>query len=70
MNYSSKTVIAADYAQSKGLRDIDGRFINSFRQLNLLLKLLLPESLHFIANLFPSFVKLPKFMLALGTSKY
>ncbi len=70
MKYSSKVVIAEDYGQSRGLSDIDGRVVDSFRQVNFLLSRVLPSSLGFIANLIPNFVKIPKFVITLLTSKF
>lgn len=69
--YNSKVVIAADYAQSHGITDIDGRVIPSVRQINTLFKdFILPDKLKFIANFIPNFVKIPYFVLAISSSKF
>lgn len=70
MKYSSKIVIAAEYAANHSIRDIDGRQINSHRQINSAMKLVLPKSLHWTANLVPNFVKLPQFAFDLMGSKF
>jgi dehydrogenase/reductase SDR family protein 1 len=70
LKYTSKVVIAEDYAHSKGLRDIDGRVIDSFRQVNYWLHRILPDSLKFIANLVPNFIKIPTFVISIMTSKF
>lgn len=70
IDFTSKVVFAEDYAQTKGLRDIDGRVIDSYRQLNYILKAVLPNPLQFITYLIPNFVKVPKFVIALTTSKF
>lgn len=70
MNYTSKVVIAADYAQTKNVKDIDGRTIASHRQINSAMKLVLPKPLHFITKVVPDFVKLPQFAFDLMASKF
>lgn len=70
MSYSSKVVIAAEYAQSHGIKDIDNRVIASHRQINSAMKLVLPKQLHFAANCVPNFVKLPQFAFDLMASKF
>ena len=70
LKYTSRVVIAEDYAQSKGLRDIDGRVIDSFRQVNYWLNRVLPDSLKFIARLVPNFIKIPTFVISIMTSKF
>lgn len=70
MKYTSKTVIAAEYAQARGIKDVDGRVIPSHRQINSGMKLVLPKSLHFAANLVPDFVKVPQFAFDLLGSKF
>ena len=70
MSYSSKVVIAADYAQAHGIKDIDNRVIASHRQINSAMKLVLPKQLHFAANLVPNFVKLPQFAFDIMSSKF
>lgn len=70
IKYTSKVIIAEDYAQTKGLRDIDGRVIDSFRQLNYVLDRVLPSSLKFITKLIPNFIKVPKFLISILTSKF
>ena len=70
MKYSSRVVISEDYGNSRGIKDIDGREIDSFRQLNVILKHILPPSLGFIAKLVPRFIKVPKFVITLLSSKF
>lgn len=70
MSYSSKVIIAAEYAQIKGIRDIDGRVVPSHRQINSAIKLIFPKSLHFVANLVPNFVKVPQVAFDLINSKF
>lgn len=70
MSYTSKVVIAADYAQAKGIKDIDNRVIASHRQINSAMKLVLPKQLHFAAKLVPNFVKLPQFAFDIMSSKF
>jgi hypothetical protein len=70
MKYSSKVLIAADYANSNGIYDIDGRKIASFRQLNSLFDLILPKSLKFATKFIPDFIKIPTFVFALQSKKY
>lgn len=69
IKYSSKVVVAADYAQSKGIRDIDGRIIPSHRQITSLVSMLLP-SLRFLDNIVPRFIKVPQFAIDIATSKF
>ena len=70
MKYTSKVVIASEYAAKMDIKDIDGRTINSHRQINSALKLILPKSLHWATNLVPNFVKLPQFAFDLMSSKF
>ncbi len=70
MNYTAKVVIAAEYAQANGIKDIDNRVIPSHRQINSAMKLVLPKSLHFAAKLVPDFVKVPQFAFDLMSSKF
>jgi dehydrogenase/reductase SDR family member 1 len=70
MSYSSKILIAAEYAQAKSIRDIDGRVVPSHRQINSAMKLVLPKQLHFVSNFIPNFVKVPQFAFDLMSSKF
>jgi hypothetical protein len=70
MSYSSKILIAAEYAQAKCIRDIDGRIVPSHRQINSAIKLVLPKQLHFFSNFIPNFVKVPQFAFDLMSSKF
>lgn len=70
MKYSTKVVIAAEYAQAHKIKDIDNRTIPSHRQINSAMKLILPKPLHFTAKLVPDFVKLPQFVFDLMGSKF
>lgn len=70
MKYSSKIVNAAEYAQCHGIKDIDGRVIPSYRQVNNAMKLVLPKELHFVSNFVPNFVKVPQFVMNVMSSKF
>ena len=71
MKYTAKVIVAADYAQQKSIKDIDGRVIPSYRQLNsLLASFILPGNLKFLANFIPNFVKIPQFVLDIMNSKF
>jgi hypothetical protein len=70
MKYNSKIVNAAEYARNHNIRDIDNRLIANYRQVNGVMKLILPKSLHFVANLVPDFVKVPQFVMDLKASKF
>ena len=70
MSYSSKIVIAAEYAQCHGIKDVDNRVVPSHRQINSAMKLVLPKSLHFAANLVPNFVKVPQFVMDIVSTKF
>jgi dehydrogenase/reductase SDR family protein 1 len=70
MRHTSKVVIAADYAQERGIRDVDNRRVPSFRQVNAAMKLVLPKSVHFAASFVPDFVKVPTFLFDLMNSKF
>ena len=70
MKYTSKIVIAAEYAQAHKITDIDGRRIPSHRQINSAVKMILPRNLHPIANLIPDAIKLPQFAFDLMGSKF
>ena len=70
MKYTSKVLITADYAQYKGLRDIDNRIICSVRQVKQIAKLFLPPRLRFFSYLIPGWVKIPLFALNLFGSKF
>ncbi len=70
MKYTSKIVIAAEYAQKHNIKDIDDRKIASHRQINAAMKLVLPKLFHPVAGLIPDFVKLPQFAFDLMGSKF
>ena len=67
---NSKIVVAEDYAQSHGIKDIDNRVVPSFRQINAGLKLVLPKPLKVLALLVPNFIKIPMFAIELFTSRF
>lgn len=69
-SYTSKVVIAAEYAQRHKVTDIDDRTIPSHRQINSAMKLVLPKSLHFVTNFIPNFVKVPQFAFDLMSNKF
>ncbi|RNA30988.1 dehydrogenase reductase SDR family member 1-like [Brachionus plicatilis] len=62
--YTSKVVIAADYARAHGIKDVDGRQITSFKQLKSGLLMSLPDNLKWIANLVPGFISIPQFRIS------
>lgn len=68
--YTSKVVIAADYARAHGIKDVDGRQITSFKQLKSGLLMSLPDNLKWIANLVPGFISIPQFVFDILYSKY
>lgn len=70
MKYSCKIVNAAEYAQCKGIKDVDGRVIPSYRQVNNAMKLVLPKELHFISNFVPNFVKVPQLLMDVVSTKF
>ena len=70
MKYTSKILIAAEYAAANKIKDIDERTIPSFRQVNAAMKMVLPKPLHFVSNLVPDFVKVPQFAFDLMGSKF
>ena len=70
MAYTSKVIVAAEYAQAKGIKDIDGRVVPSHRQINNAIKLIFPKPLHFVSNFIPNFVKVPQFAFDLMSSKF
>ena len=70
MKYTSRIVIAEEYAQDNSIVDIDGRIIYSFRQLKKIVQVLLPDNLKFLSCAVPGFLKVPKFLITLFTSKF
>lgn len=70
IKYTSKVVIGADYAYQFGIKDIDGRTIGSLRQIKYLMQNYLPNSVKFVANFVPGFVKIPQFVIDIFTSKF
>ncbi|CAF0932438.1 unnamed protein product [Brachionus calyciflorus] len=70
MKYTGKIVNTAEYAQCHGIKDVDGRVIPSYRQINNAMKLFLPKQLHFVTNLVPNFVKVPQFVMDVASTKF
>lgn len=70
MKLTGRVIVAAEYAQAHGIRDIDNRVILSFRQVKFLASRYLPDNLKFISNFVPSFVKIPQFVLDIIGSKF
>jgi dehydrogenase/reductase SDR family protein 1 len=70
MNLSSRIIIGADYAYEKGIKDIDNRVILSIRQVKGLAEMFLPKKLQFLSNFIPGFIRVPKFLLAVLSSKF
>lgn len=70
-NYTARVILAAEYANRHGIKDIDNRVIYSFRELRYLLDVYaLPTSLNFIAHYVPGFVRVPQFVIDIATSKF
>lgn len=67
---TSKVVIGAEYAQERGIKDIDNRVIPSFRQVKGIIEGFFPENLQFLAKFVPGFVKIPQFVLDIVNSKF
>jgi hypothetical protein len=70
MNYTSKILVGAEYAQQHAILDIDNRVILSMRSFKFLASTVLPESLQFAANLIPKWLKMPQFILDIVSSKF
>ena len=70
MKYTARVLNAAEYAQKHNIRDVDGRSIANYRQVNSAMKLILPKSLHFVTNFVPNFVKIPQFMMDIVNTKF
>jgi len=70
MNYTSKVVLVADYAQCRGIRDIDNKEVASMRQVSFYASLILPERAQFLTRFIPNFVKVPNFVLTAMNTKF
>jgi len=70
LTLTSSIVVAADYAQTHRIRDIDDREIASYRQLNYYASLVLPERFQYLAKYIPGFVKIPHFILSSFNGKF
>lgn len=70
MSYSGKVVFTAEYAQAHGIRDIDGSVVFSFRQAKFMVEKFFPDSLRWLANWVPGFIKVPTFLLNMASSKF
>jgi len=68
MKYNAKVVIAADYAQGKGIKDIDNKTVPSHRQVNALVSMVFPQ-MGFVAKVIPDFVKIPQVFMDLAARK-
>ncbi|KAL4238078.1 Dehydrogenase reductase SDR member [Mactra antiquata] len=67
MKVSGKTVLTCDLARKYGLKDKEGRVTMDITQVNVLLN----RSGHsWLAYLVPNFVRIPKWLLALGGNKF
>lgn len=70
-DYTAKVLIAAEYAADHGIKDIDNREIMVMRRINTILhNYVLPDSLKFLANFVPNFLKVPQFLLDIQLSKF
>jgi dehydrogenase/reductase SDR family protein 1 len=67
---TSRVIIGAEYARSKGIRDIDNREIMSFRQVKGLIAMYSPKNFQFLSAFVPAFVKIPQFLLDILNSKF
>ncbi len=70
MRMTSRVIIGADYANDKGIRDIDDRRIASVRQVKGLVEAFFPKKLQFLSSFVPGFVKIPQFVLDILNSKF
>jgi dehydrogenase/reductase SDR family protein 1 len=70
MSYTSKVVLVADYAQCRGIRDIDNKEVASMRQVSFYASLILPERAQFLTRFIPNFVKVPNFVLTAMNTKF
>jgi len=70
MNYTSKVVLVADYANCKSIRDIDNKEVASMRQLAFYAALVLPERVQFLTRFIPGFVKIPNFVMTAMNTKF
>lgn len=70
MKHTSKCVLSAEYAKKYNIKDVDNREIYSFRQLKSIAHYGLPDSLQFLVNFIPGFLKVPQFVLDIMNSKF
>ncbi|RNA30998.1 dehydrogenase reductase SDR family member 1-like [Brachionus plicatilis] len=69
MKYSGKIVIASDYADKYGIKDIDGRRVPSHRELQNIAPFL-PKNLRFLTSILPGGFKIPQAFIDIANSKY
>lgn len=67
---TSKIIIAADYAQAKGIKDLNNREITSIRQIKGLVENYAPPSIQWTSAYIPGFLKIPQFVLDILNSKF
>lgn len=68
MKYSSKIVIASDYAHKYNITDIDGRVVPSHREFRNAV-MVLPKQYRWMANYVPGSFKVPQFLINIVNNK-
>lgn len=68
--YTSKVIYSSDYADSFGIKDIDGRVIPNYKQLKFLASSFLPKPFNYASVFIPGFLKIPQFLLDIVNSKF
>ncbi|XP_059497750.1 dehydrogenase/reductase SDR family member 1 [Stegostoma tigrinum] len=68
MKKSGKVLLTCDLAAQYGFRDVDGRALVDYRSLKFFLQQL--PGLSWLASFIPGFIKVPKWVLTLTTSKF
>ena len=67
---AGRVIIGADYAHQHNIRDIDNRVILSIRQVKAICDYFLPDSLKFVSQYIPGFLRIPQWMIDLVNSKF
>ena len=70
MRLAGRVVIGADYAQQHHILDIDNRMILSIRQVKTIADYFLPESMKFVAQYIPGFLRVPQWVFDVVNSKF
>ena len=69
MRHSGKVLLSPDLARLYKFKDVDGRKVYNYASLSNILKELMPKML-FLSHLIPRFITIPKWVLALYSSKF